>query len=133
MKKKLYRSKHDNIVLGVCGGLAAHFKMDSTIVRLIFVFLCILTAIIPMVIIYFIAALMIPMESSGKPLKMPKHKLYRSVRDRKIAGICGGLAESTKLDPVFLRLLFIFVCLMTAIVPFVLIYVVAWIIIPEKR
>jgi len=35
--KKLYRSRSDRMIAGVCGGLAEHFNIDSTWVRLIFV------------------------------------------------------------------------------------------------
>jgi len=37
MAKKLYRSRTDRKIWGVCGGLAKHFDMDPTIVRVIFV------------------------------------------------------------------------------------------------
>jgi phage shock protein C len=33
--KKLYRSKKDRIIAGVCGGIAEYAKVDSTLVRLI--------------------------------------------------------------------------------------------------
>jgi phage shock protein C len=36
-KKKLFRSKKDRMIGGVCGGLANYFNIDPTIVRLIFV------------------------------------------------------------------------------------------------
>ena len=32
-------------------------------------------------------------------------KLYRSETDKKIAGVCGGLAEYLNLDPTFVRLI----------------------------
>ena len=35
MSKKLYRSKRDVMVCGVCGGIAEYFDLDPTIVRLI--------------------------------------------------------------------------------------------------
>lgn len=35
--KRLYRSKKDKIIAGVCGGLAEYFEVDPTIVRLVFV------------------------------------------------------------------------------------------------
>jgi phage shock protein C len=35
--RKLYRSKTDRQVAGVCGGLAEYFNIDPTIVRLPFV------------------------------------------------------------------------------------------------
>ena len=35
MNKKLYRSKVDSRICGVCGGLGEYFDIDSTIVRLV--------------------------------------------------------------------------------------------------
>ena len=35
--RKLYRSKTDRHIAGVCGGLAEYFNIDPTIVRLLFV------------------------------------------------------------------------------------------------
>lgn len=39
MNKRLYRSKNDVMICGVCGGLAEYFDVDPTIVRLIAVVL----------------------------------------------------------------------------------------------
>lgn len=39
MNKKLYRSRDDKIIAGVCGGLAEYFNVDSTLVRLALVFI----------------------------------------------------------------------------------------------
>jgi phage shock protein C len=40
--KKLYRSRTDSKIAGVCGGLAERYNIDSTWVRLIFVLLFLL-------------------------------------------------------------------------------------------
>lgn len=37
MDKKLYRSKNERMIGGVCGGLAEYLNLDPTIVRLLFV------------------------------------------------------------------------------------------------
>ncbi len=37
--KKLYRSRTDEMIAGVCGGLADYFEIDPTIIRLLFVLL----------------------------------------------------------------------------------------------
>ncbi len=37
--KRLYRSRNDKMIAGVCGGLAHYLGIDATIVRLIFVVL----------------------------------------------------------------------------------------------
>lgn len=39
MKKRLYRSRRDVMIAGVCGGIAEYFDIDPTIVRLIAVVL----------------------------------------------------------------------------------------------
>ena len=129
--KKLYRSKHDKMIAGICGGLGDYFNLDATIIRLIMIFICIFTGIIPLILAYFIATLIIPIDKGSIPIQKKYPKLYRSYKDRKIAGICGGIGEITKLDPVFLRLLFLFLCVITGIVPLLLAYLIGWIIIPE--
>ena len=35
--KKLYRSRSDRRIGGVCGGLAAYFNIDPTLIRLLFI------------------------------------------------------------------------------------------------
>ena len=60
MEKKLYRSRTDKKLCGVCGGLAKYFNIDPTIVRLALV-LCVLFAGFG-ILAYIIAALIIPEE-----------------------------------------------------------------------
>ncbi|HPP23885.1 MAG TPA: PspC domain-containing protein [Candidatus Saccharicenans sp.] len=62
MAKKLYRSTRQKMLGGVCGGLAEYFDLDVSLIRLIFVGLALLTAILPMVLFYLIAWLIIPLE-----------------------------------------------------------------------
>lgn len=56
--KKLYKSRNDRKICGVCGGLAEYFNVDSTVVRLLWVILifCFGTGFLA----YFIAALVLP-------------------------------------------------------------------------
>ncbi len=58
--KKLYLSNKDKKIAGVCGGLAEFLEIDSTIVRLLTILLALITAVIPVVITYLIAAAIIP-------------------------------------------------------------------------
>jgi len=60
-----------------------------------------------------------------------KRKLTRSVRDKKIAGVCGGLAEYLEVDPTIVRL--VFVLLMFASFGLALIlYIVCTFVIPKE-
>ena len=58
MKKKLYKSNTDKKLSGVCGGIAEYFDIDSTIVRLIWVFFTLFVGC--GIIAYIIAALVMP-------------------------------------------------------------------------
>ncbi|OGD21946.1 MAG: PspC domain-containing protein [Candidatus Aminicenantes bacterium RBG_16_63_16] len=66
MPKKLYRSRTKKMIAGVCGGLADYFDIDISLVRLIFVGLSLVTAIIPMLIFYVIAWIILPVEEREK-------------------------------------------------------------------
>ena len=61
--KKLYLSKRDEKICGVCGGIAEYFGIDSTLVRLAWALLvlCAGTGILA----YFVCALVIP-ENPGQ-------------------------------------------------------------------
>lgn len=60
MEKKLYRSKTDKKLCGVCGGLASYFNIDPTIMRLLFVLFAIFVGC--GLLVYIICALVIPEE-----------------------------------------------------------------------
>jgi phage shock protein C len=58
--------------------------------------------------------------------------LERSRTDRKIAGVCAGLAEHLGIDVTLMRLIWLFVIVMTGIFPGVIVYLLAWIVMPEE-
>ena len=58
MNKRLYRSKGDRMLCGVCGGIAEYFDIDPTLVRLGWALFCALGA--SGIIAYIIAAVIIP-------------------------------------------------------------------------
>ena len=60
MQKKLYRSRTDRKILGVCGGFAEYFNVDSTLVRVIVVLVALLGGC--GLLAYLIAALIMPEE-----------------------------------------------------------------------
>ncbi|WP_073587919.1 PspC domain-containing protein [Anaerocolumna xylanovorans] len=59
--KKLYRSKRNRMIAGVCGGLGEYLNVDPTLVRLIMVLLAFLGATAG-IWIYLIAAIVVPNE-----------------------------------------------------------------------
>ncbi|MCT4543452.1 MAG: PspC domain-containing protein [Vallitalea sp.] len=63
MNKKLYRSRNNQIISGVCAGIGEYLNIDPTIIRILFLF-----ALIGWgsgIFIYIICLLVIPLEPSG--------------------------------------------------------------------
>jgi len=58
-------------------------------------------------------------------------KLYLSKKNKKIFGVCGSIGETYDIDPTMVRLITIFLCLSTGIIPLLVTYFIAWIIIPK--
>lgn len=130
--RRLYRSRYDKKITGVCGGLGSYFRIDPAFIRLILIFICVLTAFVPLAIVYLITSMLIPLEPKNSPAFEFK-RLYRSANDRVIAGICGGLAKLFRMDPTVLRLIMIVIALISGFVPMLIAYLVGWFIIPEKN
>lgn len=60
MKKRLYKSEEDKVFAGVIGGVAEYFDMDPTILRLLYILIAVVTGLIPAVLGYIIATLIVP-------------------------------------------------------------------------
>jgi len=66
--------------------------------------------------------------SAGGNSSGPK-RLYRSREHRQLAGVCGGIGEYFDVDPVLIRLLWIFFTLAGG--GGLLAYLIAWLVVPE--
>ena len=64
MQKKLYRSKSNRVLLGVCGGVAEYFNIDPTVVRVVWA----VTSIFAFagVVAYAVCAFVIPEKTDGE-------------------------------------------------------------------
>jgi phage shock protein C len=61
--KRLYRSRNDRMIAGVCGGIAQYLKVDPTVVRIVTVIVALLPG--PAIVAYLIAWLIVPEEPLG--------------------------------------------------------------------
>lgn len=57
--KRLYLSREDKKIMGVCGGISEYLEIDSTVVRLVFALLVLFPPNIG-IILYIVASLVIP-------------------------------------------------------------------------
>jgi len=62
--RTLSRSRNDRILAGVMGGIARRFGWSSTLVRILFVILSVLSAAFPGILVYLILWLLIPEEGN---------------------------------------------------------------------
>lgn len=128
--KKLFRDRWDKKVAGICGGLGHYMGIDPTILRLLTIALCVITAGLSF-LLYIIAWMLIPLGPTTY-IQYKCKKLYRSVTNRKIAGVCGGLSEMFHIDANLIRLLMFVVMIVTGVLPILIAYFIGTVIIPEK-
>lgn len=81
MRKKIYRSKTDKQLVGVCAGIADYFNIDPTLIRLAWVILALICG--SGVIAYIIAAIMIPEEPKEQQITNIAEKSNKQNRMKK--------------------------------------------------
>lgn len=201
--KKLFRSRQDRMLAGVCGGLAEYLKVDSTIIRILWILLAFTGG--TGVLLYVIGLFIIPdspdevtaegtsrvpqgagfiigvffiivgfglllsllggfvsfghvplfITLSGKALaaimllcigillvlgagksmherRTDSNTLFRSGTDKKIAGVCGGIAEYYHIDSTIIRLIWVLLTFLTAVIFGIGIYIACAFIMPKR-
>jgi phage shock protein C len=131
-KRRLMRRPAEGKIGGVCAGLADYFDADVALVRAAWVVLSIWPGAIVLGVIAYIAAwLLMPRADVPNAAAPASARLFRSRTDRRIAGVCGGLAEYFDVDPTIMRVSWVIVSIIAGAVVFgVVAYLVAWFIIP---
>ena len=130
--RRLTRPREHGKIAGVCAGIADYFDVDVVLIRAIWVILSIVPgAIIGGVLAYLAAWMVIPEATEPAPVARER-RLTRSATDKKIAGICGGLAEYFGVDATTVRVVWCVVAILFgAVVGGLIAYVAAWFIIPR--
>ena len=133
-RRKLTRLSAEGRIAGVCAGLADYFQTDVALVRLAWVILSILPgAIIGGVLAYAIAWIVVPDAGSAAVRAATGKRLMRSDTDRRLAGVCGGLAEYLRGDSTVVRLVWVVLSIYPGVIVFgVLAYAIAWFVIPRR-
>ena len=133
--KRLFRKSTAGRIAGVCAGIAEYLDTDVTLVRLAWVVLSIVPGgFIGGIVAYIAAWAIMPNASVPSEVDAGVRRLTRSTGDRKIAGVCGGLAEYMHVDSTIVRLVWAILTVVPgAIVLGVFAYLVAWFIMPESH
>ena len=116
----------------MCAGLADYLDVDVVLIRVAWAVLSVVPgAIIGGVLAYLAAWLIMPERHDPVVGGGASRRLTRSRLDRKVAGVCGGLAEYLGVDATPVRLLWLILTILPgAFVGGLLAYIVAWIIMP---
>jgi phage shock protein C len=63
LTRKLYRSRSNRMLAGVCGGVAQYFNVDATLIRVLFVLLAVLGG--SGLLLYLAMWIIVPNEPEG--------------------------------------------------------------------
>jgi phage shock protein C len=63
--RKLYRSRTQRMIAGVCGGLAEYFNLDATLMRVLFLLLAVFGG--SGIVIYIVMWIIVPDASKAPP------------------------------------------------------------------
>ena len=131
--RRLTRSREHGKIAGVCAGLADYFEVDVVLVRTIWMVLSIVPGAVIGGVLAYVAAWLVMPEATESAAVPRERRVTRSATNKKIAGICGGLAEYLGVDATAVRLVWcILSILFGAVIGGVICYLVAWFIIPRS-
>ena len=132
--RRLTRRSAEGKLGGVCAGVAAYFDVDVTFVRVAWIVLSIWPgAIVLGVVAYLAMWVVMPADAvDATPVATARKPLLRSRTDRRIGGVCGGLAEYFGADPTIVRVVWVVLTIIPCAIVFgVIAYLVAWLVIPS--
>lgn len=134
--RRLERSRTERKLGGVCGGLADYLQVAPVIVRAAWIVLSVVPGmVLGGVVLYLLAWLVIPDAAPPRAASIPPRSqpLRRSDTNRRIGGVCGGLAEHFNVDATPLRLLWVILSVFPgAVLGGAAVYVFAWLVIPGQ-
>jgi phage shock protein PspC (stress-responsive transcriptional regulator) len=131
--RRLFRNQAAGRIAGVCAGIAEYLDTDVAVVRLAWIVLSIVPGgFVGGLVAYIAAWAIMPDASVPVGVDAGARRLFRSSVDRKIAGVCGGLAEYVGADSTVVRLIWAILAIVPgAVVLGIAAYLVAWFIIPS--
>ena len=131
--RRLDRIPAQGKIAGVCAGIANYLETDVAIVRALWVLLSIVPGTLIGGVLAYAAAWVLMPESAAPMVPATGKRLVRPQFDRKVAGVCAGLARYFSVDVTLVRLIWV----VLSIYPGVLIlgalaYAIAWFVIPAE-
>jgi phage shock protein PspC (stress-responsive transcriptional regulator) len=142
--KRLYRDGNRKVIAGVASGVAAYMNTEPIWIRLILVFLLLIAPATAGISAGFIILLYVlcwisqhlkydtPVGTGAySAAETTSRKLYRNPDDKKLGGVCSGLAMYLGIDSAVMRLIFLISFFFFGTGLFI--YLLLWIILPEAK
>jgi phage shock protein PspC (stress-responsive transcriptional regulator) len=143
--KRLMRNENDKLISGLCSGVATYLNIDPIWVRAIFVLIGFGGGF--GIVLYIIGSIVVPKSYDAV---YSNKRLYRSLDDKFLGGVCGGLAQYFHTSVLNIRLIFLSPILIGLISNathsdflkfggvslggfFPLVYLLLWILVPQAR
>ncbi len=132
--RRMTRIPEEGQIGGVCAGLASYLDADVTLVRLAWVIFSIVPGLLfGGVLVYAVCWILLPVATPSERHAYLGHRLTRSVGDRQIGGVCGGLAEYLALDATVVRIVSVVLAIYPgAIIGGAIAYLIGWMVIPAR-
>ncbi|MCW8195040.1 PspC domain-containing protein [Proteobacteria bacterium 005FR1] len=141
---RLHLNRERAVVGGVCAGLADYFGVSAFVVRLAFVIATLVWP--PMILVYGVLYICLNDRPKSQIVdnlansRVCRHfrnvdyrkRLYKSRRNKKIAGVCGGLADYLEINSFWVRLAFV-LALFFVLGPFAIFAYIVAAIVMEKE
>jgi len=131
--RQLRRLPAEGKIAGVCAGIADYFDVDVTLIRLAWIALSIVPGLLlGGVLAYAVAWLLVPAAPAAHT-SYSGRRLTRSVSDKMIAGVCGGLAEYLGVDATIVRAVWVVLSIYPgAIIGGGVAYLITWAVVPRS-
>lgn len=131
--KKMYKLKKNQMIGGVCSGLAESLHVDVNVLRLLFVISLFLggTGILIYITLWFILPYKSKTEILDKGKKQKSDQIVRVWDNRMLAGVCAGISRYTGWDVSLIRLIFVLLSMISGIG--IIIYILLAFILPLEN
>lgn len=97
MEKRLYRSRKERLLLGVCGGIAEYFALDPTLVRLVFILLIFASGpLLPL--FYIVAAIVIPEKPLNGKAEVKTESKFEEKVENVVEDLVSGITGEEDVD-----------------------------------
>jgi len=131
-RRRITRIPEEGQLGGVCAGLASYLDADVTLIRLAWVILSIVPGLLlGGMLVYAVCWILLPIATPEERRAYRGPRLTRSVTNRQIAGVCGGIAEYFGIDAPIVRIVSVVLAIYPgAIIGGILAYAIGWFVIP---